>query len=219
MDWKDLIEGYIQSHARADIYTSLPAVIESVKDFEGKQYVDVAPLIKRLYDDERLQKRATIYNVPIMFPAGGGGYLSFPVEKGDMVLLVFGMRDMDAWRKGDGVVEDTAKTSRTHSLTDAVAIAGLFNENTTPNPSPTDTEWVFKNSKVTQKPDGEVVVNNPAGDLTYKANGDLVHPSGAKITADGDFVTSDGKSLRNHIHDVIITSGSSANTWESQAAK
>jgi hypothetical protein len=50
------------------------------------------------------------------------------------------------------------------------------------------------------KADGSVIISNANGSIELKTDGELLHGSGAKITTDGDVVTSDGISLRGHIH-------------------
>ena len=55
-------------------------------------------------------------------------------------------------------------------------------------------------NEVWLKSDGSVMISNELGGAELKADGELLHGSGAKITADGDVVTSDGISLRNHVH-------------------
>lgn len=58
----------------------------------------------------------------------------------------------------------------------------------------------FAVNEVWQKSDGSVMISNALGSAELKADGELLHGSGAKITTDGDVVTSDGISLRNHVH-------------------
>lgn len=52
---------------------------------------------------------------------------------------------------------------------------------------------------VTLKPDGAILGQNGAGQFELEAAGDFV-ANGAKMTTDGDVVTSDGVSLRSHYH-------------------
>lgn len=49
------------------------------------------------------------------------------------------------------------------------------------------------------KSDGSIVAQNANGVLTLEAGGDVVG-NGARMTTDGDVVTSDGISLRGHSH-------------------
>jgi prophage tail gpP-like protein len=55
-------------------------------------------------------------------------------------------------------------------------------------------------NEVWLKADGSVIISNDNGSIELKTDGELLHGSGAKMTADGDVVTSDGISLRSHIH-------------------
>ena len=55
-------------------------------------------------------------------------------------------------------------------------------------------------NQVWLKADGSVIISNALGSIELKTDGELLHGSGAKFTTDGDVVTSDGKSLRSHIH-------------------
>lgn len=50
------------------------------------------------------------------------------------------------------------------------------------------------------KSDGTIRAENAAGYFELQPGGDVV-ANGAKLTADGDVVTSDGVSLRNHFHE------------------
>ena len=55
-------------------------------------------------------------------------------------------------------------------------------------------------NQVHLKADGSILASNDNGSIELKADGEALHGSGAKITADGDIVTSEGISLRNHVH-------------------
>lgn len=91
------------------------------------QLVDVQPLIKEAYEDEDGQRRVellpVITNVPVVFPGSGGFRITFPVAKGDTVLLIHTDRSLDAWMLHGGEVDP--RDDRTHDLTDAVAMVGF----------------------------------------------------------------------------------------------
>ncbi|MCH9837701.1 hypothetical protein K0U83_18710 [bacterium] len=55
------------------------------------------------------------------------------------------------------------------------------------------------NGSVTLGTDGAILGQNGAGQFELQAGGDFV-ANGAKMTTDGDVVTSDGVSLRGHTH-------------------
>ena len=96
--------------------SSIPSRLASVKPTlkrpnptrDGMEFLDL-PVLPR---------------VPVVFPRAGDFFLSLPIVKGDRVLLVFADRSLDQWvdagREGDAV------DGRTHDLSDAVAIPGLY---------------------------------------------------------------------------------------------
>lgn len=62
--------------------------------------------------------------VPVMFPRGGGASMTWPLAKGDHVLLVFCARAIGQWFHGGRT--GAPDSPRHHALTDAIAIPGLF---------------------------------------------------------------------------------------------
>lgn len=201
MDFNEAMELWFESLSRESLYTALPAVVTAVTDFNGKQVVDVKPTIKRKYEDGTAEDTAPIFNVPVVFPAGGGGLFSFPMAVGDKVLLIFSMRDLDNWSIGDGSGATDAESARSHSNTDAIAIPGLFPGASNLSPSATDCELKFKDQSVRLEAGGNTVLSPATGkSLTLKPDGEVLHHSGAKITDAGDFVTASGKSLNTHLH-------------------
>jgi hypothetical protein len=105
-----------------DLHTAMPARVESF-DAE-KNTVNVQPALKRKFSDGEVQALPQIINVPICFPRGGGGILTFPIVKGDWVMLVFSERSLDQWWVKGDVVDPL--DSRKHALSDAMAIPGIF---------------------------------------------------------------------------------------------
>jgi len=102
--------------------TCLPGRIEKY-DYT-KQKAEVKPLIKKQYKDGTTEALPVIVNVPVVWPRGGGGSLTFPLNSGDGVLLVFSQRSLDTWlsKGGDSAPGDPRK----FDLSDAIAIPGLF---------------------------------------------------------------------------------------------
>lgn len=110
-----------------EVHVALPASIE--KYDAAKQKIDAKPLLKRnvvLSDgSELLEELPVITDVPVVFPRGGGFFISLPLAVGDHVLLVFNERSIDKFTQGDG--SDTDPTDvRMHDLSDAVAIPGFY---------------------------------------------------------------------------------------------
>jgi hypothetical protein len=67
---------------------------------------------------------------PVVFPSGGGAYLSFPVTKGDPCLVLFNDRDLDLWFTTGNVVGPNS--ARAHSLSDGIVLVGIRNKATPP---------------------------------------------------------------------------------------
>lgn len=112
-----------------ELHVALPAEVTAVD--MAAQTVDARPVVARSVprgdgDDlpPALEELPTIQAVPLVFPRGGGYYLTTPVQKGDYVLLIFAERDIGRWRSTG--TAGTAGDQRMHPLSGAMAIAGVF---------------------------------------------------------------------------------------------
>lgn len=109
-----------------DLHTALPAQIEVYDATE--QTVDVQPMIKNVVSDpdgsELEEDFPVIPAVPVVFPRGGGHFITFPLAKGDFVLLVFCEKSIDQFMaKGKSAHPvDLEK----HGFSGAVAMAGFY---------------------------------------------------------------------------------------------
>lgn len=119
-DFPDVLRGFIDARL-ADIHTCLPGRIE--KYDHTKQKASVKPLIKKQYRDGEVQSLPVIVNVPVVWPRSGGASLTFPVQAGDGVLLLFTERAMERWLSSGG--EAVPGDPRKFDLSDAIAIPGL----------------------------------------------------------------------------------------------
>lgn len=235
--FEELFSKLFKHNINSNVYTSIPAEVIKVETFTSEQTVDVKPLINKTYDDGVVLALPSILSVPVVFPSAGGGVLTFPIKKGDTVLIVFSMRSIDEWLEGKGE-SVTPSDIRTHYLNDAIAIPGLYTKKSHLNPNKDDVELKFINngevtSAIRMTPSGELVAKSKGnvtatseqGDvilsngqnksLTLKQSGEVRHHSGARITDGGNFITASGKSLDNHTHNVPVTSGSSQGVYES----
>jgi hypothetical protein len=104
---------------------ALPARVETYD--ATKQSVDVQPLVYEGYLDEAGKRQAerlpVVAGVPVVFPGAGGFRVTFPIAKGDTVLLVFASSSIDRWLALGGEVDP--QDDRRHHLSDAIAIPGL----------------------------------------------------------------------------------------------
>jgi hypothetical protein len=111
----------------ADVHVALPGRVETYDDSE--QTVDVKPLIKRnvidINGNETVESLPVIRRVPVAFLRSSRFFISFPMEKGDHVMLIFSERSIDNYMTGDGSEVDPVDL-RKHSLSDAVAYPGVY---------------------------------------------------------------------------------------------
>lgn len=106
------------------VYTAIPCrVIRVTNAREGR--IDVQPLINLVDDTEQSYPRPTILGVPLQSPASGTSIVHIPIHEEDIVLCIFSMRGLDAFKSGDGT--PAAPTDfRMFDKRDAVAIPGIF---------------------------------------------------------------------------------------------
>lgn len=115
-----------QNALKAGLHTSLPGVVKSYD--AQKKTADIQPVIKvPVYDPEtgepgEAETLPVIPNVPVSMPRGGGFHLSFPLEAGDHVTLVFSESATGQWRTS-GEVSEPGDVRR-HSLGYPTAFPG-----------------------------------------------------------------------------------------------
>jgi len=111
-----------------DIFVGLPGKVE--KYDAATQTVDVLPMLRRpvVFDDgsESSDELPIIPTVPVLWPRGSGFFVSLPLEKGDLVWLVFGDRSLDLYKSSAGTKPIDPKDLRSNDLSDAVAIPGCY---------------------------------------------------------------------------------------------
>jgi hypothetical protein len=112
-----------------DLHTACPGVVQSYNP--TLQRADVQPVLQRMVRDESdtlvAETIPVIPNVPVMFPGSGANTLTWPLQRGDAVMLVFAEGSIDKWISGgggDGAINP--EDPRRHSLSDAVAYPGIL---------------------------------------------------------------------------------------------
>lgn len=165
------------------MHTALPGKIEKY-DYET-QKASVKPLIKKAYLDKKIESLPVIVNVPVIFPRSKDFSFTYPLNEGDLVLLVFSERSLELYLKDGG--EQEPGDRRKFDLSDAIAIPGLypFSEESKAQNN-TDVLVKFKEAEFKIKPDGKFYIK-----------GDMVVTG--EITATVD-VKAAGKSLKTHVH-------------------
>ena len=113
------------SNRLLDLHTALIARVESYD--AAKQQVSVSPVLKRVLpnlDGELVSEQLPVLSdVPVLFPRAGGFFISFPIQPGDFVQLVFNEVSIDDWMAG---ASSTTIFGERFNLQGAVAIPGVY---------------------------------------------------------------------------------------------
>jgi hypothetical protein len=113
---KDAVDGRL-----FDLHTAMPATIDSYDKATG--FAAVKPSLKRkYYADDAAVDLPVINNVPVMFPGGGGALVTFDLQQGDEVTLIFSERSLDKWKTTGGSVDP--EDPRKFHLSDAYCYPG-----------------------------------------------------------------------------------------------
>lgn len=173
----------------AEVQTSMPGEIVSYN--YKKQMAVVQPSINRVYADKRVEKYPVINNVPVIFPRSGGASMTFPVKRGDSVLLIFTARSIDTWANKGGIVNQD--DNRMHSINDAIAIPGLtsFAAGSMAKNNE-DVLLTYSGASIAIKPSGAVEVTSP---LQISMAAPDVHIDAPNVYMTGDLT------VKNDIYD------------------
>ena len=188
----EAIQTAIESIISESVNTSMPGTIVSY-DAARNRAVVKPDLPKRLDNDESLEP-PQIVEVPIVWPASGGGNASFtmPLKPGDGVMLSFQQRSLEGWLNNN---KSMPNDPRQFDISDCVAIAGCQPSGTVAHSD--NVVLKFGAANVTLFPDGKVVIGNASANITMTAGGVMtLHAQSIKInTASNSFT------LETHRHD------------------
>lgn len=109
---------------QANMWTAFPAIVESV-DLAAMTLTAqpaIQGVVTNAQDEDSYVNLPLLVDVPICFPNGGGFMLTFPIVKGDEVLIVLASRCIDAWWQLGGT--QIPMEARMHDLSDGFAIPG-----------------------------------------------------------------------------------------------
>lgn len=158
----DVIASHIKSTLR-NIYTGMPAKVVKVSQSGTGTVVDVLPLTNKYAPNDSAYEFDVIPEIPVLMPAGGGSLVSLPVAVDDTVMLMFSMNSLDEFLASDGKNPQTPFSKRSHSLSDAVALTGLFTSVNSPVIDPETLQ--LRNgigeteSNIDVRKDGKVIIN------------------------------------------------------------
>lgn len=120
---EDVIREAVRSRL-ALVHTSAPGVVQSYD--RSNQSASVQLVVRGRRIDQRTGEVTTyihrpLVNVPVVFPGGGGASLTFDLQAGDPVVVLFAERDISQWLQ-TGTTDATPVDPRRHALGDAVCI-------------------------------------------------------------------------------------------------
>jgi hypothetical protein len=172
---QELLGASFQSQIN-NVYTSIPCIVVGVNLTTST--VDIQPSINQKLKDGSVLERPVILGVPISFPVSKTAGITFPIEVGDTGMAVFSMRDMGAWKAGNGrpasplnnakmdksdaifipgiqplsvAVNDPAKRVLAHSTTDTVVVNNIGSGNEV---------------EIRLTANGDIEINAPTKDVT-----------------------------------------------------
>lgn len=98
---QDVLVSSFQSQMQ-NVHTILPCIVVGVRDGLNGQMVDIQPTINQKYQDGTVKERPPILGVPVSFQVSKKAGFTFPIEVGDTGTALFSMRNIDAWKSGNG---------------------------------------------------------------------------------------------------------------------
>ena len=151
-----------------NFYTAMPGVVVVVRNNLEQLSVDVQPTLNIKNRDGTTEERPVVLNVPVQMPSSSIAALTYPVNVGDPVLLIYSMRSLDTWKRGSGIPL-VPNDLRKFDKRDCIAIPGI---------------WPFSRSinnpstRIWQHSTGDLVIANNIGtanenEVRLKASGDI----------------------------------------------
>lgn len=150
----------IIDYRQSRIKTAIPAHVLSYD--KSKQTVEVEIPFSETYETvegQSTEQWGIVPDVPVQWPRGGGGSFTFPIEKGDLVLLVISSRSLEDWWQTDGKQITEPRSVRMHNVSDAIAIPGISTEQTAlPADAVSADGWVinYEGTRIEGKKDGKI---------------------------------------------------------------
>lgn len=209
MDLPSIIKSYVDNF-ETQLNT---CVFAKIKTFDSStQTATVTPLVYRAYSDGANQPPPDIDHVPIVFPASGGGCITFPIKPDDEVLVLFFQNDTDeVWDTGKAGIPPTV---RYHDYNDAVGIVGLRSKENSLEASTEDVQIRFEDASgklnsITLGSDKSISIKSESGsEIKQLSNGKI-----EVITASTIKIQNSSEELISLISDLMgVLSSTTTNT-------
>lgn len=139
----------------SSVHTTMPGSIEK---YDGKRIASVKPNVQRRLADGTYLELPVIEEVPVLFLGSSDFSFTYPLKKGDPVMIHFCERSIEEWLQSG--TESKPEDLRRFSLTDAIAVPGLYNDKAKfPESNNKDVDIIYKNATIKLKPDGTINLN------------------------------------------------------------
>jgi phage baseplate assembly protein gpV len=138
-----------------------------------------------------VKEMASIPSVPLVFMGSKHATMTFPVAVGDLVLVFFSERSIDAFKYSDGKNPVDPKDLRMHDYSDAFALCGMFTYPTALGIHQTDTvirmnAGQSNETKVSLKTNGDIVADSSARFIVNaQSNVELTTSGTTTVTSSG----------------------------------
>lgn len=172
-DRRSSLERAIQTGVIAelkDLHTCLPGEVISFNAAE--QTADIQPMIKRKFKGEWVNI-PVLKSVPVRYQRSADFAITFPLAKGDQVMLVFCERSIDTWLEQGGI--KAPADFRRHDYSDAFALPMMYpktNKIPAMDAANLQIKTISGNIKFTIRPDGSMDVT-AAGDVDITTDTDV----------------------------------------------
>lgn len=170
-----------------NLYTAAPGIVVAVRNNLEELSIDVQPTVNILNKDKTTKERPVVLNVPVQMPSSSTAALTFPVNVGDPVLLIYSMRSLDIWKRSEGK-PTVPNDNRKFDKRDCFAIPGVWPFGKSINkPSVRiwqhDTNDLVITNNIGTGAENEVRLQ-PSGNIVINTNQDVsVNCNNATITA------------------------------------
>jgi len=215
--------GFVEDFIENTLSRLHTAMMGKIEKFDPEAMkADVQLLVKRKYKKHEAASYPLLQEVPVMTVKTGAFVVRPPYQKGDLVMVLFAEREIDAVVQ-EGTEEEPV-SKRRHALEDAVVIGGWmpFSEDL-PEDNADDlviARTDFSARIVIQKDDNKVhiqtdgpVLVEAEEDVEVKTEGDAI------VEAEGDVkVEADGEAVIEAADDVTVEAGGDATVTASGEA-
>jgi hypothetical protein len=179
----DIFDKWLASRL-SNVHTMLPGTILSYSG-HSKRKAEVLPMIKKESVNLDIIDVPSIQNVPVIFPSTKKASVLFPLEKGDGVMLVFSEAGFQNWINGDNETQVDPGDRERFSLSDCVAVPGLFPFGGVPDAPANDTSLFVQYKDSVVEMDGTNINFNNGDKGTARLDDEVLNDD----TTDSAFFT------------------------------